>query len=166
MRICSINYFGDSSTLYVHDNEAISAIIEQSKTFYEVDILHFIKQNFKSQHTVVDVGANIGNHALFFSKYLEPKRLICFEPFPPNYALLEKNVGHCAELQRVALGGTERTTGMSYVKGNLGSPFLDPQVAGDTVVKTLDSYQLQDVTLIKIDVEIWNDPRELSQMVC
>ena len=154
MHQSDIHYLGEKTTLYLHDNEAISAIIEQSGTFYEAEILHFLKQNFPKQRTIIDVGANIGNHALFFSKFLSPDRLICFEPFPPNYELLEKNTVHVAELHRVALGANERTTGMSFIRGNLGSPFLDPKVAGDTVVKTLDSFEFQDVSLLKIDVEI------------
>ncbi|MCC6953441.1 MAG: FkbM family methyltransferase, partial [Deltaproteobacteria bacterium] len=44
--------------------------------------------------------------------------------------------------------------GMKYVPGNLGSPFLDRSTQGGVAVRTLDSYDFNDLTLLKIDVEI------------
>lgn len=136
------------------EGEAICDIIRQSKTFYEIEILEFLRRNVPVHKVVLDVGANIGNHALYMLEFLTLEKLVCFEPFPPNYALLERNIGARATLEKTALGDSEYTTGMRYVEGNLGSPFLDRGVAGEIPVRTLDSYQFADVTLLKIDVEI------------
>jgi FkbM family methyltransferase len=39
----------------------------------------------------IDVGANIGNHSVFFAAILNAS-VYAFEPFPPNHALLELNI--------------------------------------------------------------------------
>lgn len=52
-------------------------------------IFRHLLEKFKLQ-TFIDVGANIGNHALFFSQYF--KEIIAFEPNPTALKLLDINV--------------------------------------------------------------------------
>jgi FkbM family methyltransferase len=71
------------------------------ETFFKND------ENFKSkQSTCIDIGANIGNHSLFFSKWF--KKVISFEPHPVNFKLLAMNTyGTNIEIHNLALSDVE-----------------------------------------------------------
>lgn len=148
-----IKHAGREVPLYVHDNEYISNVIRSSESFFELPILDWLGRSFPHHKTIVDVGANIGNHAVFFKEFLTFDRLICFEPFPPNLDLLKLNLGSRAEYHQVALSSHEGKCGLRYRPDNLGMVSIDESIPGETPLKTLDSYQFNDVTLLKIDVE-------------
>lgn len=70
----------------------IFEIIRTRKMFYELDVLEQIALRMrKSGAVVVDVGANIGNHTLFFAMILN-YHVICLEPCSQLVELLERNV--------------------------------------------------------------------------
>ena len=55
----------------------------------EIDIAcKFIRDN----DTVLDIGANIGIHALHFSRAAKRGRVVAFEPQPKTFGLLKKNI--------------------------------------------------------------------------
>ena len=55
-----------------------------TKVFSKENLMHF------KQQAVIDGGANIGNHALFFSRYF--KEVIAIEPNPTALKLLDTNI--------------------------------------------------------------------------
>jgi FkbM family methyltransferase len=61
--------------------------------------------------TVLDIGANIGITALYFSLVFPNARIYAFEPAPDNFALLERNVANCARIRafNFALGAQDAT---------------------------------------------------------
>jgi len=66
--------------------------------FYEKIELEFIKENLSEyNYTFVDVGANIGNHSVFFSKYF--KNVVSIEPSKFNFELLKLNVGQLSNVE-------------------------------------------------------------------
>ena len=151
-----IQYNGQTLPIQVHARDYIGAVICQTHSFFESEILEFIRANFPTQRTVIDVGANIGNHSLFFATVVKPERLVCFEPFPPNCELLTANLRRTEihpEIHPCGLGEAEATVGMRFHPENLGICRLDGAVPGQIPVKTLDSFQIENVTLLKIDVE-------------
>ena len=66
--------------------------IYQEKNFYEINTLNFIKEKYGHIANVVEVGANIGNHALFYCSQLNVQHVYCFEPNHINRSILEKNI--------------------------------------------------------------------------
>jgi hypothetical protein len=60
--------------------------------FYEQDELDFLKKWIKPGLTILDVGANLGNHAVFFLKNMLPSSLYCYEARDLYLNLLEKNL--------------------------------------------------------------------------
>lgn len=104
----------------------------------------------------LDIGANIGAVAQMLEYH--GKEVISFEPQPEIFSLLKKNVkGTC---YNVALGEQEGETFMPRVrygdKGNYGGLACGTKSELGTIkvpVKTLDSYNFQNVSFIKIDVE-------------
>jgi FkbM family methyltransferase len=119
--------------------------------------------------TFVDVGANVGHHTLFVSGLAE--RVHAFEPWEPVRGVLEDrlrfNTVHNVTVHPVALGAVDRTMTFYAPSGaNLGTGSLSPEHARDRnrpsgVVRVVsgDDYfrdqGIQNVSLIKIDVEGW-----------
>lgn len=117
--------------------------------------------------TVLDVGANIGNHSLFFSRRFG--KVVSFEPNPPVAKIFEANVAlndiSNATLVTVGLSSEEKDLIFApNVSGNLGgSRFLEassviegrtrllPVRIGDLELERLGIRGT--VTLIKLDVE-------------
>ncbi|MEM7753567.1 MAG: FkbM family methyltransferase, partial [Pseudomonadota bacterium] len=60
--------------------------------FYEAPELRWIGQRVKPGATFVDIGANIGNHGLYFARKLGAACVIPIEPNPVAYRLLTANV--------------------------------------------------------------------------
>ena len=118
----------------------------------------------------LDVGANIGNHALHYSAIF--KQVIAFEPNPVAYKLLEANVMknriHNIKICKTALGQSMETRTLSIYEGNLGMSSFTPlsnksyfasdiemQVdTGDSLLKSLLGDD-EEIAFIKIDVELW-----------
>lgn len=117
----------------------------------------------------VDIGANIGNHSLFFSKHFA--RVIAFEPNPTARSLLDLNLRmngvRNVEVRPTGLSDGEGTTRLSVCIDNLGATRLrslamDEPGFSDRVVEeveielaTGDSLLDHDrpIGFIKIDVE-------------
>jgi len=136
--------------------------ILSSGTWYELDLL---ESTFGRLHSgiVIDVGAHIGTHTLWFAGIMN-KRVVCFEPFPQNWERLIKNI----RLQNSAIRSriTPRNVAVGAHSGFVRMALDTPNNTGMArVVKdshhdsvkvaqvTIDSQNLRDVGLIKIDVE-------------
>ena len=61
-------------------------------SFYEIRQLLAHRDLIPMDSTVVDVGANVGNHTLFYAQHTQAARVYSFEPNPRAGALLEQNV--------------------------------------------------------------------------
>ena len=110
--------------------------------------------------TIIDVGANIGNHSLYFANETGAARVISFEPVEETFGILERNVrlNHLEEkieIHHCGLGEREsRAVIAGYNAGNLGGTPIDVSEEGDIVVKTLDGFHIKDdIAFMKIDVE-------------
>ena len=150
----------------LHKNEIVSDSIRGSGSFFEIGFLDFVRVSFNKQKTIIDIGANIGNHSLFFSEFLEYDKIISIEPFEKNVELLKMNLENknCVILdsalsdsisEKVLYNSQENNFGgfsLHYYDGSLGEN--KSFVVKDKITTiTLDSLNLTDVTMIKIDVE-------------
>lgn len=157
MRQVSFKYNNKPIDLWIHDDEYISNVIAERGAFYEADILEQLRRHFPKQNTMVDAGANIGNHSVYFLNFFSPKRLVCFEPLPFNYQLLLKNIENYKNVKidsyPIALGALERRVALQYVPGNLGMCNVIYDQPGDVEMRSLDSFELEEVSFLKIDVE-------------
>jgi FkbM family methyltransferase len=124
------------------------------------DRLHYFNKT-----TALDVGANIGNHSLYFSKFFE--RVIAVEPNPRALCILEANVKLSGANITVAPIGLSESSGRLHFQvneqGNLGASGFDfAGVASGTgiecEVSTGDdllarSHVTTQIGLIKLDIE-------------
>jgi FkbM family methyltransferase len=62
------------------------------RRFYEPEELQIIKQAFNGG-VFLDVGSNVGNHALFAAMFLGASKVISVEPNPIAYRILRVNIG-------------------------------------------------------------------------
>lgn len=97
--------------------------------------------------TALDIGANVGNHTLYLAAACG-MRVVAFEPV--QHAELRANVAlndfsPRVQVEPVALGDHDGTA------EHVGAGRLRP--GGKLVVRTLDSYTVHNVRLVKIDVE-------------
>lgn len=137
-----------------------------TKTFYEIDLLQFIYHNYKSDienGTILDIGANIGNHSVFFAKFLNPIKVYAFEPYLSAYNLLLYNID-INKLKNTILprqlAVSDCTTSVSLIKpatNRLGSTQID-KTSNDDKIKCVsidDTFKNKNkkITLIKMDVE-------------
>lgn len=91
----------------ISDTDWIYKTIKDTGTFYEIDLLKYVDYAIgRKDGCILDVGANIGNHSVYFGTFLAD-RVICFEPNPAVTPCLEKNLSDNAvkhKLYTVGLG--------------------------------------------------------------
>lgn len=153
----TFTYRGATVSIVGRKDEYVFSEIQRRGAFYEVDLLDILTYIPLGEGLVVDVGANIGNHTVFFSRFLD-RPVLAFEPIASNFELLEENVGantkNTVQLEQVALGETEGfVTFEQRVEDNDGT-FYVSGMGGTTPIKTLDSLiDDQKIALIKVDTE-------------
>ncbi len=128
--------------------------------FFELEELRFLKGRIPQGGAIIDVGANVGNHSVYFSRFLRPQRLIVFEANPQLLFVLRKNLeaNGVAEADAgflgLAVGGDERRYTLEIRDpNNLGAGRLAGSARGEIRSVALDTVILEHVDLIKIDVE-------------
>jgi FkbM family methyltransferase len=132
--------------------------------FYDLAQLRYHQQLVAKKRVVLDVGTNIGNHALFYAHHTLASKVIVFEPNPVAQEVLRANVAlnpdAAIDLQHVNYGVGAKRSGMSvgHVAGhNLGGASLVARGEGegaDVEVMPLDELVIDEpITFIKIDVE-------------
>jgi len=158
-----ITHLDKTFTIHLHDfAETVTSVINGSGRFFEKGFLEYVRTNFGKQRTILDIGANIGNHSLFFSEFLEYDEIVCFEPFAKNVELLKLNLsGKRCKIMDYALSDTNsekplyNSQAQNYGGFSLHSygPNTSFVVENKITTKTLDSLELNNISMMKIDVE-------------
>lgn len=73
------------------------------KTFYELELLEYLRGAVPNPDVIVDVGANIGNHTVYFSQVMQAQSVISLEPHHKCFDALGAN---CKE------NGCDNVTGL------------------------------------------------------
>ncbi|SEJ70948.1 methyltransferase, FkbM family [Pseudooceanicola nitratireducens] len=131
--------------------------------FFEADSLEKLKKLIRNpKPRIVEVGANIGNHVVWYARHLDAERIYPVEPNPEALTLLEQNIDANNIRPRID------TRGMGYGAGkntgtfrtqtdnadNLGATRLVEDAEGGIETRTLDQLMGEDpVDFIKIDAE-------------
>jgi len=144
-----------------YKNEFVMRSILVNKNYYEHSTLKswFRYSVFK---TVFDIGANMGNHTLFFASHSPDAEVFSFEPMPVNYRLLEANVrnnklDNRVHLYNKAVGSQKGTVRMKIdVENNHGTAKIteeDSENMESVDVIVIDDLDLPVPDFIKIDTE-------------
>lgn len=163
-------------TLALHPSpDFVSDHIRTTLDFWEADILDELRERLATMRpgVLVDVGAMIGNHTAYLASFVEHTAIHAFEPAPINVGLLRINVSHFRKvvIHPVALSDRRQRLAMSVERGNRGhavvlatDPWSEPdkvETVWEVDAMALDELELDDVRLIKIDVE-WHEPQVLA----
>ncbi|MDD3302266.1 MAG: FkbM family methyltransferase [Candidatus Gracilibacteria bacterium] len=137
-----------------HD-DYLGKILRGNK-FYEESYLKFSLTQLKQDGGfILDIGANIGNHTLFW--LYKGFYVNSFEPIRKNYRLLHCNVfgnslGDNSELYKFGFGEKEETIKLQVFAHNMGA-CRRGEGGEDVTIHLLDNYNFGKIQLIKIDVE-------------
>lgn len=151
-------YKNKNVTLNHHGlNDHISKAIHKKK-FYELTLLEYIASlNIKGNY--IDIGANIGNHSVFFSMFCSSNKVYSFEPEPSNYSILHRNIldnnlEEKNEVYNFGLGSDDKKAYSVVNRKNYGSTYLKDDENGDIDIVDANVF-LKDIKLdvLKIDAE-------------
>lgn len=148
----------------VFEKEFIFEKIRRTGTFYELKLLKVIA-SLGLSGVYVDVGANIGNHTVFFLNECPSTEVISIEPEPTLYTLLDFNILQNKIDKKpyttwaCAVGDKECFISLITDTHNMGSTSVDKNsLEGRIPCRTLDSLvSSKDVVLLKLDTEGYED---------
>ena len=119
--------------------------------------LPFVMEYFKNKvpDVFLDIGGHHGTFAIPFSRIF--KKVYTFEPFKPNYDILIKNIKQNHRINIVAFnkGISNENCKINIVKHseNSGTHTAFKNKDGSIDCITIDSLNLKNVDMIKVDVE-------------
>lgn len=133
---------------------------------WEEDILNLIVKYTKNNTTFIDIGANIGCHCIGLKKKKPNNNIniIAFEPQPFIYQILKYNMENTCDQYKCYDKGLSNEHKTIYMEmpdyntcknpGGIGLN-MNGNDCSDTPIEilTLDSYNFENISLIKIDVE-------------
>ena len=154
-----------------YENQGIRFFVDQptdsiqsfhaSGQFYEHEELSLMRRHTKAGAQILDVGANIGNHLVYFEKVMGAARVLPIEPVPRAIELLRLNAA-LNSLRRADFGSLgiafSNAGGFGEIKPdtpyNLGGTMIEPGGARNILLQRGDNaLRGQSFDLIKIDVE-------------
>lgn len=136
--------------------------------FYEARELADMTLLLPEEANILDLGANVGNHAIYFSLIERANNIVVFEPNPRAMRLLKKNIAlnnleDIVDLSHLGIALGKKDGRATYVEdqekadNNLGGAQLESIHSSNEsgiLVKALDSIALPEIPdFIKIDVE-------------
>jgi len=163
----------DFTLVGASERDHIVSVIRNTGTFYELDLLEYMRWSIAKREgrggagLVLDVGANIGNHAVFIGTFIA-KHVIAIEPNPESLVCLRENLECNLDdytIHDCALGaspGQGRVHMPENAADNLGMARIVSDDQGPIKIRTLDDLitEQRDVLGIttpvigmKIDVE-------------
>ncbi|MCR5874967.1 FkbM family methyltransferase [Phenylobacterium sp. J426] len=127
--------------------------------FYEADTLSVIEGYLRPGDVFLDVGANVGNHAIYVALYCQPGEVIVVEPNPEAIPLLRANLALnylVVNTQHVGVGLSDapRQVVAQFPRNNLGAARMVEQEDGRLRLVVGDElFADRKIDFIKIDVE-------------
>ncbi|ROU04110.1 FkbM family methyltransferase [Histidinibacterium lentulum] len=140
--------------------DPVQSALRQGR-FYEEGQLAVLKRHLRGGAHVIDIGANIGNHSIWFARRAGAARVVVAEPNPLALAPLMANVlvnglREVIDLTRIGVGlSDEAAAGLRMKRHdrNLGATRMFPEGGDLRVVRGDDLFATERPDLIKIDVE-------------
>jgi FkbM family methyltransferase len=154
VKTVKLDALGRDALIEVDETDHIGRIIATGH-WYERDLLNDAARRVTGPGTAVDVGAHIGNHALWFALAVG-LHVVALEPRHSTAVWLTENATANGADVRVIAAAAGREKGWASIvpprPGNSGTAGIRFD-GGDVPVTTIDELALTDVKLLKIDVE-------------
>jgi len=129
-------------------------------SFFETAELSYLQSIVRPHSVIVEAGANIGNHLVYYGLFMNPSKIIPIEPNQAAIDLLRRNITlnqiSCVDTSLLGFGIGE-TYGHSVLlvqdRYNIGAARLVESRKGSVEVYALDEKLDTKIDFIKIDVE-------------
>lgn len=135
--------------------------------YYEWKILDYIFDKWNNSEVrkaienecVLDIGANIGNHSLYFLNECNARFVFSFEPARDTFEILEKNINlnHLENKSKLFNVGVGSKAGTAVITGKYKDTAFTKLLRddeGDIPLVAIDDLNIQErISLVKIDVE-------------
>lgn len=138
-------------------DDHISNLIRNSGRPYEAALVAIVRELTEPDATILDVGANLGNHTIYWAK--AGRRVISFEPNPATADAVRESVRinrleRWVTLHQVALGSVAAQGDLRLLlPANHGAMAVEPAVTGAISIVRLDDMDVPNFSIMKIDVE-------------
>jgi FkbM family methyltransferase len=146
MKIEKVNgFYVPANDIYIEDWKA-GQPFTQNKCLEK--FIKFCENKNKKFNHILDIGAWVGTWSVAMNKYCG--RVVAFEPDPLHYECLVKNVPEDIETHQLAVGNEQKMISLSQDNFTQSK-----RVVGEGTIPmiTVDSLKMDDIDLIKIDVE-------------
>jgi FkbM family methyltransferase len=163
-RILSFNVNGNTIRMSLPDAQCdfIQRVILQTNHFFEAALLSQVAKMglIKPDTVVCDIGANIGNHSVYFRRILGAQTVLSCEPHAHVYSTLQQNLElnglTTGNAFNVMLGSTSGRGEVAHFESlNHGATKLKTSTDGPIEMVTLDELTASygPVGFLKLDVE-------------
>lgn len=133
--------------------------IVDKNEFFEQDILERLDLYIPDNATILDIGANIGNHTLYWSR--RALSIYSFEPVKETFDILNKNISINSLENKVNLfniGLSDKSSKAifnRFIADNIGANSVSHSEEGDMKLEALDNMDINfnKIDFVKIDVE-------------
>jgi len=143
--------------------DLLQGYILSNQKFPEQNVLKELDKYLDTDSVILDIGANIGTHSVYWGKITQANKIYAFEPIITTYRILEKNIeinGLFNKIKAFNFGlGDKKTRAKikTYDLDNIGATSLEEDTNGDIEIHALDDIgeisNLTRIDFVKIDVE-------------
>lgn len=144
----------------IRNGDFIQNQIYLEQDYFDIDQLMEIRKYIKPGAVILDIGTNIGNHAIFFAKECQAAKVYCFEPTKKTFGILKRNIqiNHLEDVldaKNIALGDQDTKADVICVdEKNCGGNRVNKNSDGEVEMEMLDHISIPEkIDFIKIDVE-------------
>lgn len=139
----------------------VQSEIVDNNNFYEIDLLEKLQPYIKKNAVILDIGANIGNHSVYWAVRSDAKKIYSFEPVEDFFKILKRNVeinqvNNKVKIFNVGLSDQKINGSIShYDPTNIGGTAIKQDLNGNLALDKLDNIKIEEDTIdfVKIDVE-------------
>jgi FkbM family methyltransferase len=159
--IVSFDYDQHKFFFFVHqENDSVQSFHANGR-FYEIEELEAIRSHVATGGRILEVGAHMGNHTVFFATFLNPTAIVVMEPNPSTREILKMNLRlnqiQCVDTSRAHFAlGAEHATGKLRVADKYNTGGMAIELASDGAIEIVAGDELfpnEDFDFIKVDVE-------------
>ena len=143
-----------------HKTDGISQCIVGLNNYWDTDALDLIDKYLPDNAIILDIGANVGSHTVYWTLERNAKKIYSFEPLPDTFEILKTNIRlnrikTRTKLYNIALSDEVCKGSIKfYTEINIGGTSFKKDPNGKIDFKPLDKIRIpQKIDLIKIDVE-------------
>lgn len=157
-----IEFEGKKIKFSGYTHEYVLRQIRRKNEFYEQKVLDVIREKLQGRSgVIIDGGANLGNHSIYFALFCDSTKVIAYEPYSVTRRVLKRNIRDNYlrdKIQVRPLGLYSKETHLKlavFNDNNLGATeFIESEEPTEFPSTTLDKECAdEDIICIKLDIQ-------------